>query len=65
MNGDIQAARKLLRELRQVYQALPKPSQLCVAQLLRESAIETQPFDPSSEIASDLSGAAGASCLKA
>jgi hypothetical protein len=52
MNGDIQAARKLLRELREAYQGLPRPSQLCVAQLLRESAIETQPFDMSDDMSS-------------
>jgi hypothetical protein len=37
MNGDIQAARKLLSELREAYESLPGPLQLKVKCLLRES----------------------------
>jgi hypothetical protein len=39
MNGDIQAARKLLSELREVYASLPKHLQLRVTYILRESAL--------------------------
>jgi hypothetical protein len=39
MNGDIQAARKLLSELREAYQSLPKHLQLHITYLLRESAL--------------------------
>ncbi len=38
MNDDIQAARKLLTELREAYQSLPKNIPVRVADLLRESA---------------------------
>jgi hypothetical protein len=38
MNGDIQAARKLLSELLEAYQSLPRHLQLRVTSLLRESA---------------------------
>jgi hypothetical protein len=37
MNGDIQAARKLLSDLREGYQSLPRHLQLRVAYILRES----------------------------
>lgn len=36
MNGDIQAAARLLEELRKAYRALPKHLQLHVTHLLRE-----------------------------
>jgi hypothetical protein len=36
-NGDIQAARKLLSELRETYESLPRRLQLRVTCLLRES----------------------------
>jgi hypothetical protein len=39
MNGDIQAARKLLSELRGAYESLPKHLQLRITWLLRESAL--------------------------
>ena len=39
MNGDIQAVRKLLSELREAYESLPKHLQLRVIYLLRESAL--------------------------
>lgn len=38
MNGDIQTARKLLLELREAYQGLPRDMQARVARLLRASA---------------------------
>jgi hypothetical protein len=48
MNGDIQAVRKLLSELREAYESLPKHLQLRVIYLLRESAL---PEDAESRIA--------------
>jgi hypothetical protein len=39
MNGDIRAVRKLLSELREAYESLPKHLQLRVIYLLRESAL--------------------------
>ena len=39
MNGDIQAVRKLLSELREAYESLPKHLQLRVIYLLRGSAL--------------------------
>ena len=39
MNGDIQAARRLLSELREAYESLPKHLQLRVTYLLRESTL--------------------------
>ena len=38
MNGDIQAARKLLSDLREAYQGLPAHLQLRITCLLRENA---------------------------
>jgi hypothetical protein len=43
MNGDIRAARKLLSELREGYQNLPRHLQLRIAYLLRESALREDP----------------------
>ena len=43
MNGDIQAAGKLLAELRQAYRRLPQHIQAHVAHLLRESTLQTHP----------------------
>ena len=49
MDGDIQAAGKLLAELREAYRRLPQHVQADVAHLLRESTLQAQ---PSSECAS-------------
>ncbi len=43
MDGDIQAAGKLLAELRESYRRLPQNIQAHVACLLRESTLLTQP----------------------
>ncbi len=43
MNGDLQAAGKLLAELREAYRGLPKHIQVQVACLLRESTLQKQP----------------------
>lgn len=45
MNGDIQAAGKLLAELREAYRGLPQHIQVHVAYLLRESTLQTQNGD--------------------
>jgi hypothetical protein len=39
MNRDIQAARKLLSELQEAYQSLPRHLQLRITYVLRESAL--------------------------
>jgi hypothetical protein len=43
MDGDIQAAGKLLAELRESYRRLPQHIQVHIAHLLRESTLLTQP----------------------
>jgi hypothetical protein len=43
MNGDISGAQKLLAELREAYNSLPRHIQLHVVDVLRESAQPTQP----------------------
>lgn len=43
MNGDIQAAGRLLAELREAYQSLPKHIQVHITYLLRESTLQAQP----------------------
>jgi len=43
MDGDIQAAEKLLAELRESYRRLPQNIQAHIACLLRESTLPTQP----------------------
>jgi hypothetical protein len=48
MNGNIQAAAKLLEELREAYRGLAKHIQVHVRRLLRESALQRQPGDPGS-----------------
>jgi hypothetical protein len=45
MNGDIQAAAKLLMELRETYQSLPQHIQLHLTYLLRESSQQKQSGD--------------------
>jgi len=42
MDGDIQAAGKLLAELRESYRRLPQHIQVHIAHLLRESTLLTQ-----------------------
>lgn len=42
MNGDIQAAAKLLAELRDVYRELPRHLQVDVRHVLREYALQKQ-----------------------
>jgi hypothetical protein len=42
MNGDIQAAAKLLAELREAYRGLPRHIQVHVRHLLRESTLQKQ-----------------------
>jgi hypothetical protein len=43
MNGDIQAAGKLLAELREAYRGLPQHIQVHVTYLLRESTLQNNP----------------------
>ena len=45
MNGEIQAAGKLLTELREAYQGLPQHIQAHVKCLLRESPVQKHPGD--------------------
>jgi hypothetical protein len=45
MNDDIQAAGKLLAELREAYLGLPQQIQVHVRYLLRESTPQKQPRD--------------------
>ena len=45
MNGDIQAAGKLLTELREAYRSLPQHVQMHVTRLLRESTLQKQSGD--------------------
>ncbi|MGA3209854.1 MAG: hypothetical protein ABSD20_01025 [Terriglobales bacterium] len=42
MNGDIQAARKLLADLREGFRVLPKHIQVAVSCLLRETTLDKQ-----------------------
>jgi hypothetical protein len=48
MNGDIQAAAKLLAELREAYRGLPRHIQVHVRHLLRESTLQKQLGDQES-----------------
>ena len=50
MNGDIQAAGKLLAELREAYRGLPPDIQVHVAYLLRESTLQTPPRQQAREL---------------
>jgi len=43
MNGDLQAARKLLSELREGYQSLPRHLQLRITYVLREGVCADDP----------------------